>query len=87
MTKFQIKQVYQITNILIVEIKKNIKNGDTVFALYVDMDNNTIILATKYITDDSKLEKYVYEINKKCSYSDNGRPTCGVDPALNIKKR
>jgi hypothetical protein len=47
------------------------------------MDNNTIIL---YITDDSKLEKYVYEINKKCSYSDNGRPTCGVDPALNIKK-
>jgi hypothetical protein len=28
------------------------------------MDNNTIILATKYITDDSKLEKYVYEINK-----------------------
>jgi hypothetical protein len=47
---------------------------------YVDMDNNTIILATKYITDDSKLEKYVYEINKKCSYSDNGRPTCGVDP-------
>jgi hypothetical protein len=49
---------------LIVEIKKNIKNGDTVFALYVDMDNNTIILATKYITDDSKLEKYVYEINK-----------------------
>jgi hypothetical protein len=32
MTKFQIKQVYQITNILIVEIKKNKKNGDTVFA-------------------------------------------------------
>jgi hypothetical protein len=31
--------------------------------IYVDMDNNTIIL-TKYITDDSKLEKYVYEINK-----------------------
>jgi hypothetical protein len=65
--------------------KEEYKNGDTVFALYVDMDNNTIIIATKYITDDSKLEKYVYEINKKCSYSDNGRPTCGVDPALNIK--
>jgi hypothetical protein len=32
--------------------------------LYVDMDNNTIILATKY-KHDSKLEKYVYEINKK----------------------
>jgi hypothetical protein len=48
---------------LIVEIKKNIKMEIPVFAIYVDMDNNTIILAT-YITDDSKLEKYVYEINK-----------------------
>jgi hypothetical protein len=47
---------------LIVEIKKNIKM-EILYLHFVDMDNNTII-ATKYITDDSKLEKYVYEINK-----------------------
>jgi hypothetical protein len=63
MTKFQIKG---LSNHKYIDSrnKEEYKNGDTVFALYVDMDNNTIILATKYITDDSKLEKYVYEINK-----------------------
>jgi hypothetical protein len=62
MTKFQITG---LSNHKYIDSrnKEEYKNGDTVFAL-CDMDNNTIILATKYITDDSKLEKYVYEINK-----------------------